>query len=128
MAVTGRSPYLPPSPAAEDDEADEATFGLRVNLPDSPGGGGLCGIFATGSLDASAVGAFERTVRRALQAGPAEVDVDLGQVRFIDSSGLRALVAGRRACRAAGAAFRLLNPTPRTVRILEVTGLDSLFA
>lgn len=125
MAVIRRSPYVPASSVAP---ADAATFGLSVNLPDSPGGGGRCAIVATGSLDASAVGAFERTVRRALKVGPAEVNVDLGQVGFIDSSGLRALVAGRRACRAAGAAFQLLNPTPRTVRILQVTGLDSLFA
>ena len=57
---------------------------------------------------------------------PAEGDlvIDLRNVGFMDSSGLRALLVERRRREEAGGSMVLSNPTPLVIRLLEVTGVD----
>jgi anti-sigma B factor antagonist len=57
-----------------------------------------------------------------------DVVIDLREVGFIDSSGLRALVQCERTTRAAGAELTLTNLPNRTRRLLELTGLAGLFS
>ena len=64
----------------------------------------------------------------ALAADPAvtSVVIDLSQISFLDSSGLRVLVAGNEALRGRSADLILRGPTANVRRILEVTGLTDL--
>ena len=50
--------------------------------------------------------------------------VDLGQVTFIDSSGLGALVGGLKAARVAGGDLRIARPGDQARTVLELTTLD----
>jgi anti-anti-sigma factor len=50
--------------------------------------------------------------------------VDLGQLSFIDSSGLGALHTARRAAIENGGNLVVSRPTPMVYRVLEITGLD----
>ena len=63
-----------------------------------------------------------------LAADPAvaSVTVDLAQITFLDSSGVRAIVTGGEALRSRGAALALTAPNPNVRRVLEVTGLAQL--
>jgi len=54
------------------------------------------------------------------------VVLDLAQVSFLDSSGLRVLVAANEALRARTAELVLRGPDPNVRRVLEVTGLTDL--
>jgi anti-anti-sigma factor len=54
------------------------------------------------------------------------VVVDLSQITFLDSSGIRALVTGGEALRARSAELILRAPAPNVRRVLEVTGLSQL--
>jgi anti-anti-sigma factor len=54
------------------------------------------------------------------------VVIDLSQISFLDSSGLRVLVAGNEALRARSADLVLRGPSANVRRILEVTGLTDL--
>jgi anti-sigma B factor antagonist len=55
------------------------------------------------------------------------VVIDLGEVDFIDSSGLSALVSGLKALRQAKGALRLCRPHPQGMTALRLTMLDRVF-
>jgi anti-anti-sigma factor len=52
--------------------------------------------------------------------------LDLAEVRFIDSSGLRALVRVACATRDAGRSLRLVQVTSRTSKLIEIAGLAAV--
>ncbi|HWE49509.1 MAG TPA: STAS domain-containing protein [Bryobacteraceae bacterium] len=53
--------------------------------------------------------------------------LDLGEVSYMDSSGLGALVAGYNALKAQSGAMALFNVPKRIVNLLEMSRLTSLF-
>jgi anti-anti-sigma factor len=59
--------------------------------------------------------------------GQSHVIVDLTDVTFMDSSGLRALLEVREALAENGAVVSLANPAPNIVRLLSITGTSELF-
>lgn len=70
--------------------------------------------------------AIETAVDEAVADRQAQVIVDLGAVTYLDSSGLAALVAGRRKAQATGVTVTLRHVPPRVTKILTITGLDSI--
>lgn len=59
------------------------------------------------------------------QPAGASVLVDLSQVQFCDSSGIRALVHGRRLADEKGVAYRVVGATGLVLDTLEMTGVWS---
>jgi anti-anti-sigma factor len=57
----------------------------------------------------------------------AVLTVDLSQISFVDSTGLGVLVTLWHEANSAGGRFRVLSPSASAARILEITGVDSLF-
>jgi anti-sigma B factor antagonist len=55
-----------------------------------------------------------------------ELTVDLRNVDFMDSSGLRALLIERTRRQRAGGSIVVSNPTPLVQRLFSVTGLDGV--
>jgi anti-sigma B factor antagonist len=56
-----------------------------------------------------------------------EVILDLTRLQFIDSTGLSVLVMAFNRARAAGGSLVLRHPSQSVLRILEITGLVSVF-
>ena len=54
--------------------------------------------------------------------------MDLGELVFIDSSGLSVLVTGLKRLREAGGDLALRSPNPAAMKVFEITGLTSVFA
>ncbi|MFV0132170.1 STAS domain-containing protein [Streptomyces sp. HMX87] len=52
--------------------------------------------------------------------------VDLGEVGFMDSSGINALIAAHQAAEARGAWLRLAAPQQAVRRVLQLVGVDAL--
>lgn len=61
----------------------------------------------------------------ALEAVDAIDRVDMSQVTFFDSSGIRAFLTARHQ---RGAALTIVDPSPVVRRVLELTGLNALLA
>ncbi len=59
--------------------------------------------------------------------GVLNVTVDLTGLDFIDFSGLHALLAGLKRMRQEGGDLELRSPRPSTRKMLEITGLTSVF-
>jgi anti-sigma B factor antagonist len=55
---------------------------------------------------------------------PARVVLDLRGLRFMDVSGLRAILDAARSARRDGRSLVIANPMPHIVRLLELTAID----
>lgn len=90
-------------------------------------GGADTVIHISGDLDPATAPALEAALADAV-ADPAvsTVAVDLSELTFLDSSGLRVFVVARETMRARGAAFTLRSPSANVRRLLDVTGLGEV--
>ncbi len=70
---------------------------------------------------------FKKTVTRLLEEGKIHLLIDLKGVRFLDSSGLGALVRALTSAQKEGGQTKLLNAGPQVRKLLEMTKLDSVF-
>lgn len=83
-------------------------------------------IGAAGELDVTTAPRLEEAITRAIDAGN-DVALDLSGIEFLDSTGLRAVVAGLRHAREAQVGFRLAETSPAVDRLLRITGLAEEF-
>ena len=83
-------------------------------------------VVPTGELDLATAPALEAALRGAF-AGAGSVVLDLRELEFIDSSGLRTLLTARRHAEDAGAAFSLVAGHRGLERTLEIAGVHKVF-
>lgn len=89
-------------------------------------GGGIHVVGVTGDFDLALVEQFLTVARRSALDATALV-VDLGDVSFIDSSGLSALLQLRMEVTGRGIPLTLEKVKPPTHRVFELTGLLDVF-
>jgi anti-sigma B factor antagonist len=81
----------------------------------------------TEDIDASNAGQLKpRLLEHMGQYGP-ELCLDLGQVNFIDSTGLGMLVSVLKEAKEKGGQVSLVNPNREIQRLLQITGLERVF-
>jgi anti-sigma B factor antagonist len=85
--------------------------------------GDTCRLVLTGELDLAGAAALREAVARACASEAKEVILDLRRLEFIDSTGLRELLAGEAVCKRHGLRLRLTEGTPRVEHVLELAGL-----
>jgi anti-sigma B factor antagonist len=89
-------------------------------------GGGHVVVVLCGELDMAAAAGVAAALAAAAARQP-HVNVDLAGVRFIDASGVAALVRGRNQARHAGGELLLAAPGHRVLRVLALTRLIGVF-
>jgi anti-sigma B factor antagonist len=80
----------------------------------------------TGDLDIVNAEDVKRALTEVIDAGPKSLALDMGDVRFVDSSGLGTLVAVHRHAEAHGASFVVRAVPAQVQRLFEITRLDDL--
>ncbi len=80
----------------------------------------------SGELDMSTAPALSRSLSEVLDQQPQHVTVELGDLAFIDSTGLTLLVRTSKRLREHEGTLALAHPTPPVRRVLEIVGLDGL--
>ena len=80
-----------------------------------------------GRLDITTAWQFRLKLQECISRVSPHVVVNLGQVNFIDSSGLTSLVAGMRDADKVKGSFRICNVHPEAKLVFEVTMMDSVF-
>lgn len=98
------------------------TAGPLLTVATSEDGGALV-LALTGELDPHTAPILDEHVRRALEGPSPTVVLDLVDLTFIDSSGLRSVIAAHKALVERGGHLVLRSPGPTTRRLLDVTGL-----
>ncbi len=110
------------------EEAIEAIAALRVlddqifTLAEETGDGGERVIRLVGELDIQSTPELERALLRARPAGQ-RVVLDLSELKFMDSTGLRVLLAAREAAEQGRWEIRLRAVPPNIRRLFDITGL-----
>ncbi|GAA1029491.1 hypothetical protein GCM10009557_18150 [Virgisporangium ochraceum] len=87
---------------------------------------GVRALFA-GEVDMSTSPAFTAAITDVLHSHPGQrVSVDLAGIRFLDSSGIRALLLCQRQARDRGGELVVVDARPGVLRVLEITGVLGL--
>jgi len=80
-----------------------------------------------GEFDALGVAVFERCLNRTLIGHNQHLIIDLLDLTYIDSSGLRAILRAKKLIAARRGYIDVVVPHAHTRKVLSVTGLDDLF-
>lgn len=80
-----------------------------------------------GRLDQRVTPSLEQTLLDEIQAGHIQLLIDLSQVNYINSGGLRCLVTAWRQARAKGGNVSLFGLNSRLSEIFSVAGFDQVF-
>lgn len=80
----------------------------------------------SGDLDIVTSDDVKSELAAVLDAGAAALTLDIGDVRFVDSSGLGTLVALHRYAETAGATFTVRRVPSQVQRLFEITRLHDL--
>jgi anti-sigma B factor antagonist len=82
----------------------------------------------SGEIDLATAGALGERLARIVDGGARRLVVDLGEVRFVDSSILGPLLCTHRRLLARGGALRIAGVTERALRVLGIVGDGALMA
>ena len=86
---------------------------------------GVAVLTPRGELDVAGTPALEDALAAAAEAGVAGIVVDLSQLEFMDSSGLRAVVLADRRLHERGLRFALVRGGEPVHRVFELTRMTS---
>ena len=102
---------------------------MREFRLDTAGSVGDCAVLrVAGEVDVYTAPMLRERIRELAASGAVHLIADLGQVDFLDSTGLGVLVGGLRRLREDGGSLALVITTPRILRIFQVTGLTKALA
>jgi anti-sigma B factor antagonist len=96
---------------------------LRIAAVDSD----IWTIAPKGRLDLPAARALEDALEELADAGRAQVVVDLAEVNYVASAGLKALLTGLRRARLLNGDVRLAGMDERVREVFEMAGFDQIF-
>jgi len=80
-----------------------------------------------GRLDSVTAKAFEEQMTQLIDGGENRLVLDLSQMDYVSSAGLRALLMANRKIVSAGGKIALCEATPSVKEVLEISGFVSLF-
>ena len=81
---------------------------------------GLVRVYPVGSLDSSTANILEQEVAPLLDGDATTVVLDLRDVTFLTSAGLRVIVAARKRMAARSGTLVLANPQPQVAKVFEI--------
>jgi anti-sigma B factor antagonist len=101
------------------------TAGTPLELRTCHGHSHATVIIARGEIDLSSCGRLRTQLLASVEQGTTVLD--LADVEFCDSSGLRVLVEAHHTSRARGSTFRLAAVSPAVAHVLELAGAADVF-
>ena len=108
--------HLRPLPA---DEGSYTPLSVTTDLH-----GHRCVITPVGDLDRSSAGRLEDAVRAAEATDAKQITIDLTELTFMDTSGLRLLLSASARSRADSDRLRLVRGSPRVQRVFRLTDTE----
>ena len=101
--------------------AEVPSFELGVEADD-----GRVSFIPRGELDLATAPELEEKVLEAVRGGDRSVVLDLRELTFMDSTGVRTIVAAHKAAEEAGTDLRVIRPGADNPvsRVIEISGID----
>jgi anti-sigma B factor antagonist len=107
----------PTSPSrAEPDRAEPLSISVRERAD-------AVTIVLAGEFDLDGLDPFTETLQELIEERPARIDIDAAAVRFIDSSGLKALLHAHHRVATAGSRLRLVVVSDAVRRVITLAGV-----
>lgn len=97
---------------------------MTISIQVEPRGERVAVVQMKGRLDLLSAVEVKQRLAAVVAEGSSRLVVDLGEVEFIDSSGLGALISGLKAARIAGGDLRIARPDKQARYILQVSTLE----
>jgi anti-sigma B factor antagonist len=85
-------------------------------------------VVVEGEVDVATAPQLREALHQAIDEGATRLRIDLAEVGFIDSAGLGVLIGVLKRIREAGGEIDLAHVQPAPRKVIEITGLDELFA
>ena len=105
--------------------AENANGGSQFRIA-SERDGGTAYLRLEGEFDLACKETFERSVLDLTVERPAGVIIDLSQLDFIDSSGLRMIADAESLCRECGIDYGVIAGSGQARRVFDLTGMDDV--
>jgi anti-anti-sigma factor len=84
-------------------------------------------LLVSGRMDAENASQFEDQCKACIAEGLAVLVVDLGELRYVSSMGLRSFISVAKTLQAKGGALRICRLSGLVKQVFEITGLLVLF-
>ncbi len=85
-------------------------------------------VTVSGRVDSSSAPELDGKLKEIMGNGRYQIVLDLANVNYMSSAGLRTLVAALRECKNHNGDVRLSPPSERVAEVLELAGLASMFS
>ncbi len=79
-----------------------------------------------GEIDLASADEFRTAIGTALRCRPTRLEIDFGQITFMDSTGLAVLIDAHRQLGQAHEAIVVLDPSAFVRRLLDLSGISAL--
>lgn len=96
---------------------------LSVNVQE---GSNVKVLEVSGEIDAYTAPELKQTLMPLMKESGNEIEVDLENVQYMDSTGLGVFVSALKASKESGSHYTLKNVQDRVFRIFEITGLSEI--
>ena len=106
-------------------DAGETGDGLRLFVTNE---GSLSRLHVRGEIDMASAPALGERLELLIESGTGNVEVDMSDVTFCDSTGLAALVLAYNHLRARDRVLRVIDPSVPVERLLRIVRLEHLTA
>ncbi len=84
-------------------------------------------LVVSGRVDSNTSPKLSEHLTRQIDSGAMNLLVDLQEVEYMSSAGLRELVSALKRVKKDGGDLRLVSPSPRVKEVLDLAGLTTLF-
>lgn len=84
-------------------------------------------VTVAGRVDSNTAPELEEALEERMSEGRYNLVLDLSEVNYLSSAGLRALVSALRNTKKKGGDVRIAQPSERVAEVMTLAGLDSLF-
>jgi anti-sigma B factor antagonist len=102
---------------------------MREFRLDTVGPAGDCAVLrVAGEVDLYTAPTLRKRIRELAAVGAVHLIADLGQVDYLDPTGVGVLAGGLKRLREDSGSLALVIKTPRILRIFQITGLTKAFA
>ena len=81
-----------------------------------------------GRVDSATAPDLENALKQLVEGDKTQIVLDLKDVEYMSSAGLRAMVSTLKAVKRINGDLRLCTPSPRVAEVLRLAGLNSIFS
>jgi len=85
-------------------------------------------VAVTGRVDSATAPDLEAALKKLVDNNKVQLVLDLKEVEYMSSAGLRAMVSTLKAVKRLNGDLRLSTPSPRVEEVLRLAGLTSIFS